>query len=63
MMFKIYFYPSKQHKEDPRLGPDFFFLEGETIEEIREQNRAFFKQRGLDIDEHYGWSQEVKSDI
>jgi len=59
MMFKIYFYPTKARDTEP----DFFFLEGESIEEIQEQNKKFFKQRGLDIDEHYGWSQEIKEDV
>ena len=37
MMFKIYFYPTKERDTEP----DFFFLEGETIEDIHEQDKAY----------------------
>lgn len=38
---------------------DFFIIEGETIEEIREKSDLELKRRDLDVGKNNVWSEEI----
>jgi len=51
MKFRIHF--------EIHNNTDFFEVEGDTIEEIREKADSFFTQRGLTAEETNAWSEEL----
>jgi hypothetical protein len=52
MKFKIHFEIGDFH--------DYFIVEGDTIEEVKEKANAEERRRGLDEDENNLWSEEIK---
>lgn len=40
---------------------DYFLIEGDSIEQIRELSDIEFEKRGLDIKENFLWSEELKN--
>jgi len=39
---------------------DNVIFEADTLEEIREENKNFMQERGLDAEKNHMWSEEIK---